>query len=1009
MMSKHGKEVLIFCIAVATCYSIANAQSYYSNHEYSVADGLPTELVKSVAKDSIGYLWIASDEGLAKFDGRNFTHYPNALPSIYAKKIFKTKKGRLLVLSDFGLTQINSNLDTAYFIQLLRGARAETDSTLLYPKSIYEDGNGNLWISEPASVVKYSIENGAMKRFLLPEQFMSDSFVRSFSFFTLANNLYIFSINGGVFRYDELQSLFEQQHLFESFNDITSTVPINDSTLLLSCNQGFFEISKKTDHWESNQILKELENVGQINLSNNQLFIAAENSNFYRIDTTEYGLNAKKIDEFYMVNEIYIDHNEIWLSGDEGLQLLKRKEFMTIEMNNQNLFIEAIENVDNQYSYFAYKEGLYKLNKLNNSVEKIYGSSIDYFLSISFADSVLWVSSGDKIYQFVNDQLINKIDLSDRGDYIFNIQVDEEGELWFTQDNVSGISRLNSENEIEHFQEKNGIMGRITVSALDRDNNLILGGTTGNGYLYEYNRQNNLFENISHTLYISGDKDFEVFDIAVDSDNNYWLGTSIGLIRHNSSKVELIEIDEKFRNLSVKAIEIIDNQLWFTNSFGIVKYNMMDGVYVILDESTGLPSKDVSSRCIKVDNANTIWVGTSKGITYYKLIEENFITKKPIVQQLFVNGKQESISNSFFGFDEFFELIINSFHYPSELVEYQYKLASDQSWKQIDKNGRIVLSGLTSGNHTLLLRAKTRSSFNWSEVRNYEFEIAKPWYNEGWFIGLMVIVVVLLILSGFSISSAYTKKQKLVLKQMVDKQTKELLSANEKLTRTNKELDMFVYSASHDLRAPLSSIIGLTGIMRLEKDDKSKEEIISKIDSSVARLDNFVQDVINYSKNSRLNVEISSFDPLELTHDVIESMKYNEEAKTIAFNVTSSEPSPINTDKKRLQILLNNLISNGIRYSDVNKNDRFINVHFEFGDQLLIIVKDNGVGIPKEHKDKIYNMFYRASESSSGSGLGLYIVSEIISSLNGNINIETEVGVGTEFKILLPNFDSTSI
>lgn len=1006
MLFRLEKLVVTIWLVVTSFYSLVNAQSYYTKHKYRVADGLPTELVKSVQKDSLGFLWIATDEGLAKFDGRDFIHYPNALPSLYAKKIFKTSNNELLVLSDFGLTQINSNLDTTYFTQLLRGARVATDTTLLYPKSVYEDIQGDLWISEPNSMVRYRL-NGKMERFNLPDKFMSDSFIRSFSPFTLYGDLWIVSINGGIFKFDTKLNTFVFDYDLENFTDITSAVPIGDSLLLVSCNQGLFKIKLQTEGWNFNRVLNILNNIGRIYIDDKQFLFAAQTTNLYRVDTVDNELKVQVIDNTYLVNEILIDKDEVWLSGDEGLQLLKRNEFESINVfdQSQSLFIESVENKDENYSYFCYKEGLYKLNKLNLSVIRIYGSESDYFLSIASDQDILWVSSGDKLYHFESDILIDEIDLSDRGDFIFNIQMDSNGDLWFTQDNVAGISKINNAHDIKIYGEKEGVNSRITVSTLDNNGILLLGGTSSNGYLYKYNNQKDIFENISHSLNLNSSKEFEVFDVVVDEQNNYWLGTSIGLIKHSLNNVEIVKIDEKFSSLSVKAIELKDNQLWFSNSFGIVRYNIIDGFYVILDESSGLPSKDISARCIKATNENTLWVGTSRGVAMYELGDEYSFTNPPFVQKLFVNGQQEPTNKSSFEFGSFIEFVVNALHFPAELVEYQYKLSSDTTWKHTDNTGRITFTDLESGDHKLLVRAKNRSSFNWSNEYLFNFNIETPWYFRWWFLTIVAIVVLMLILSGFSISSTYSKKQKIVLQEKVDQQTKELLNTNKKLTRINKELDMFVYSASHDLRAPLSSILGLTGIMKMENDPENKIEILNKIESSVARLDNFVQDVINYSKNSRLKVEITSFDPVILANDVFDSMKYNEEAKTILFEVNSEgADTEIGSDKKRLQILLNNLISNGIRYSDDNKVERYIKIHFNIGEQITISVNDNGLGIDKNHVNNIYNMFYRASETSTGSGLGLYIVYEIVSSLKGTIDIITEVGIGTEFIISIPNF-----
>ena len=116
------------------------------------------------------------------------------------------------------------------------------------------------------------------------------------------------------------------------------------------------------------------------------------------------------------------------------------------------------------------------------------------------------------------------------------------------------------------------------------------------------------------------------------------------------------------------------------------------------------------------------------------------------------------------------------------------------------------------------------------------------------------------------------------------------------------------------------------------------------------------------------------------------------------------ESRPLITDKNRLNIILNNLISNAITYQDPSKNDPLVNIKVDMSDtETNIIVKDNGIGISKELQEKIFDMFFRGSENSDGSGLGLYIVKESVEKLNGTINVRSVPGKGSEFRVLIPN------
>lgn len=238
----------------------------------------------------------------------------------------------------------------------------------------------------------------------------------------------------------------------------------------------------------------------------------------------------------------------------------------------------------------------------------------------------------------------------------------------------------------------------------------------------------------------------------------------------------------------------------------------------------------------------------------------------------------------------------------------------------------------------------------------------------------------------------------------------ELVRYNTELKKTNAELDRFVYSASHDLRAPLKSILGLLNITT--KDIKGKEdndenqkllERLAMLNTSAVKLDNFIEDILNYSRNARMEPESNEIAFEDLVNDVNRNFKFLEGRK-VAFKVEINSQGKFFTDQKRLSIILNNIISNAYKYSDSAKENSFITVTFTCdANKATIIIKDNGIGIAASDKEKIFDMFYRSTSLSTGSGLGLYIVKEAVDKLNGTFSVVSELGIGSEFRIEIPN------
>jgi PAS domain S-box-containing protein len=231
-----------------------------------------------------------------------------------------------------------------------------------------------------------------------------------------------------------------------------------------------------------------------------------------------------------------------------------------------------------------------------------------------------------------------------------------------------------------------------------------------------------------------------------------------------------------------------------------------------------------------------------------------------------------------------------------------------------------------------------------------------------------------------------------------------LQTQNEELKKINEELDRFVYSAGHDLRAPLMSVLGLINIAQLDESGAKKDEYMELMRRSIHKLDEFIKDIIHFSRNARTPLTPKSIDFAGLLHEVVENLHYMKGARAIQTHLHVTQELPFFSDPKRLTVVLNNLLANAFRYSDPYKPQSFVDVTVTVDDQgATIRIEDNGIGIEREHLDKIFLMFYRATESRSGSGLGLYIVKETIETLQGHIRVQSRIGEGTSFSIRLPN------
>jgi signal transduction histidine kinase len=230
-----------------------------------------------------------------------------------------------------------------------------------------------------------------------------------------------------------------------------------------------------------------------------------------------------------------------------------------------------------------------------------------------------------------------------------------------------------------------------------------------------------------------------------------------------------------------------------------------------------------------------------------------------------------------------------------------------------------------------------------------------------------------------------------------------LRKQNEELMKVNHELDNFVYSVSHNLRAPLTSVLGLLNLAAHDQQDKKIAPLHEMMRTSIVNLDKTLSDILQYSKNARSNVQTEEVSWSELIHESIDKLQYLENSRNISWQIDVRQNEPFYSDKDRLSTALTNILSNAILYSQTNRSS-VVTIKADISTtQGTIIIQDNGIGIREDLQPRIYDMFFRGTERSQGAGLGLYITREIMKRLNATISISSVHNNGTTVSITIPN------
>lgn len=232
----------------------------------------------------------------------------------------------------------------------------------------------------------------------------------------------------------------------------------------------------------------------------------------------------------------------------------------------------------------------------------------------------------------------------------------------------------------------------------------------------------------------------------------------------------------------------------------------------------------------------------------------------------------------------------------------------------------------------------------------------------------------------------------------------ELALQNDELIKTNKEVDSLVYSVSHNLRAPLMSVLGLINLSKRENNIEMLHQFHHMMEDTILKLDDTLKEILDYSKNARMDLQVVKVDLKQLIQETLEKMQFMPGYARMDVQVEIEDKVDFYTDYYRLSVIINNLISNGIKYQDRSKESPRLHISGSVSENhVLLKFEDNGIGIDNTVVSKIYDMFFRANTEKDGSGLGLYIVKEAVDKLQGKIQIKSALGEGTTFTLEIPN------
>jgi len=241
------------------------------------------------------------------------------------------------------------------------------------------------------------------------------------------------------------------------------------------------------------------------------------------------------------------------------------------------------------------------------------------------------------------------------------------------------------------------------------------------------------------------------------------------------------------------------------------------------------------------------------------------------------------------------------------------------------------------------------------------------------------------------------------LEGKINKRTEKLKNTLNQLLHTNKELDTFIYRASHDLKGPITRLLGLTMLAKLDNMKNNTQDFIKVIEMNSHDMNRMLNKLINVHEIDKETISYSEIEPEKLINESRNALDIILKDSPVKLNINTrfNKKQKITSDEKLLRLTIVNLLENAVIF----RKDNEVNISIELFEEdktLHIIVEDDGMGIEEKYFERIFAMFFRGSEKSKGNGLGLYIVKKVMFKLGGEVSVASKENKFTRFEIKLP-------
>ena len=1047
VIKRHFKKLITTTLVGITVLTHINKLSYAQSknlifNNINIEQGISQSTIEDIFQDSEGYIWLGTNDGLNRYNGYefknyNYEEYQNSISHNGITDITEDKYGNIWVNTVSGVNKINKKTEKISNYTEINGKIKEDSTTeiivtkdnnilvgtyeglniynakedrfdiILEQKdgilssciySIDEDINGNIWIGTELGLNKLS------KDFKVLETYTSESEI--YNIFCDDENGFVWagSDSSGLLKIDT-----KTKEVTQYINDIEdeNSIPANQvgaiirdikGNLWVGTTNGLARYNEKNDSFDVyknkvydknslvyndvRSIIEDREGVLWVGTySGISIFDTESSIKYYNA-----GLDDGYLLSENMVHGIYEDdEGYLWIgSRTKGVNIIDRENntSKSINMENNNVIQSNSINDITGYKDFIFvatDAGVLKINKKENTIQNynledgLIGENVkDIFVCDK---NYLWIGStnGLNLLDIENDKIIDMTDYVDEGSYVRYVYQGQDGSYYigFLRDGGLGIIEPNSK-ETKYY--KNIPNDKTSISS-------------------------------NRIRYINE-----------DSKGNIWIGTSYGLNKYDpKTKVfKRYTTSDGIANNTIYGVLVDDNDnIWVSTNKGISQIDTKNNTVNNLSVTDGLQGNEFNGNAAFKSKSGELFFGGINGLNAFYSEDVNSINNKSkvIFDGFKVNDKDYLDINGL-KFDNNTENIKIKFFTPvyssNKNISYEYELIGSNSSKATTKENYVIYNDLLPGKYTFKVRA-VDSRGDISDSETMEFSIKYPFWMSPIACFIYLVIAIL-----FIINNKYKLKY---LDRLVKSRTKELeeqMIKNEELYNNNIKIEenknKYLVNLSHELRTPLN-VISSTNQLLLElskKDNIKSDKLAYYIDISERncnRLLNLVNNILDNTKlqSKMYTLNLKEVDIIYLVEETSLTLIDYIKSKSIELIIDPEvEEKIILCDDYEIERCIVNLVSNAAKFTPEGGN---ITITIkDLDDKVMISVLDTGVGIEEKYHKTIFDRFNQVDndESKGGSGLGLSITSKIVELHKGEIYVESKVGEGSNFVIILP-------